>query len=103
MLRALGVNAYRFSIEWARIEPEPGAFSSAALDHYRRLCVACREAGIMPIVTFHHFTSPRWIAGLGGWENPVTPSISRATQTAPRARSATLSARPARSTNPMRR
>lgn len=72
LVKALGLNAYRFSVEWARIEPEPGAYSTAALDHYRSICVACREAGITPIVTFHHFTSPRWIAALGGWENPVT-------------------------------
>ena len=72
LVRALGLNAYRFSIEWARIEPEPGLFSPAVLDHYRRLCAACREAGISPVVTFHHFTSPRWIAAQGGWENPVT-------------------------------
>lgn len=67
-----GMNAYRFSIEWARIEPERGEFSAAALDYYRRLCATAREMGIEPIVTFHHFTSPRWIAAQGGWENPRT-------------------------------
>ena len=67
-----GMNAYRFSIEWARIEPERGEFSHAALDHYRRICIACRELGIEPVVTFHHFTSPRWIAAQGGWENAKT-------------------------------
>ncbi len=70
LVKAMGLNAYRFSIEWARIEPERGRFSQAALDHYRRICIACREAGIAPVVTFHHFTSPRWIAAVGGWENP---------------------------------
>ena len=72
LVKAMGLNAYRFSLEWARIEPEPGHFSTAALDHYRRICIACREAGITPMVTFHHFTSPRWIAGRGGWENIET-------------------------------
>ena len=72
LVRGLGLNAYRFSIEWARIEPEPGQFSLAALDHYRRICAACREADITPVVTFHHFTSPRWIAARGGWEDPAT-------------------------------
>lgn len=67
-IKAMGLNIYRFSVEWARIEPDPGQFSAAALDHYRRLCAACREAGITPMVTFHHFTSPRWIAARGGWE-----------------------------------
>lgn len=64
---ALGFQAYRFSIEWSRIEPEPGEFSVAALDHYRRMCATCLEHGLRPIVTFHHFTSPRWLASRGGW------------------------------------
>ena len=69
---AAGLNAYRFGVEWARIEPEDGAFSVAMLEYYRRICVACREAGVEPVVTFHHFTSPRWVAAMGGWENPET-------------------------------
>ena len=72
LVRAMNLTAYRFSVEWARIEPEEGFFSLAALDHYRRMCAACREVGIMPIVTFHHFSSPRWLAARGGWENPQT-------------------------------
>lgn len=73
LVKALGLNAYRFSIEWARIEPEEGQFSLAALDHYKRICIACREASIFPIVTFHHFVSPRWLAEKGGWEAAETP------------------------------
>jgi beta-glucosidase len=69
LIKSAGLNSYRFSVEWARIEPESGEFSQAALDHYRRMCVACRANGIEPIVTFHHFTSPRWVAGMGGWES----------------------------------
>ena len=72
LVKAGGMNAYRFSIEWARIEPARGEISRAALDHYRRICTACREMGIEPVVTLHHFTSPRWIAAQGGWENPRT-------------------------------
>jgi len=68
MLRELGFGAYRFSIEWARIEPEEGIFSRAALDHYRRMLAACHEHGVRPCVTFHHFTSPRWFTADGGWE-----------------------------------
>jgi beta-glucosidase len=70
MLADLGFNTYRFSIEWARIEPEDGEFSFAALDHYRRMLAACHERGLTPIVTYHHFTSPRWFAARGGWEVP---------------------------------
>ena len=50
--RLLGFNAYRFSIEWARIEPEQGSFSIAALDHYRRMLAGCHENGLTPLVTF---------------------------------------------------
>ena len=70
LLASLGFQTYRFSIEWSRIEPEDGEFSIAALDHYRRMCATCHEHGITPIVTYHHFTSPRWVAHLGGWEEP---------------------------------
>ncbi len=62
----LGLNAYRFSVEWARIEPEPGFFSTAALDHYRRCIDLCRARDMAPVITFHHFTQPRWMARLGG-------------------------------------
>jgi beta-glucosidase len=67
IVRDLGLNSYRFSVEWSRIEPEPGEWSSAAIEHYHRIADALREAGIRPVVTFHHFTSPRWFAARGGW------------------------------------
>ncbi len=69
----LGFNAYRFSLEWSRIEPEPGFFSRAALDHYRRMISTCREHGITPVVTYNHFTTPRWFAGDGGWGDARSP------------------------------
>ncbi len=72
LLASLGFNSYRFSIEWGRIEPEDGEFSIAELEHYRRVLTSCREHGLTPVVTFHHFTSPRWIAARGGWEAPET-------------------------------
>lgn len=72
LLASLGFNAYRFSIEWARVEREEDEFSLAHLDHYRRMLAACHECGIKPIVTLHHFTSPRWIAARGGWESADT-------------------------------
>ena len=67
LMAGLGFNAFRFGIEWARIEPEEGEFSSAALDHYRRVLASCREHRIAPIVTFHHFTLPRWLQAKGGF------------------------------------
>jgi beta-glucosidase len=67
LVASIGLNAYRFSIEWARIEPAPGRFSQAALAHYRRLVQGCLDRGIEPVVTLHHFTLPRWFARAGGW------------------------------------
>ncbi len=72
LLAELGFNTYRFSLEWSRIEPEEGEISRAALDHYRRMCATCHEHGITPVVTFHHFTTPRWVCHHGGWEEPDT-------------------------------
>jgi beta-glucosidase len=69
----LGLGAYRFSLEWSRIEPAEGEFSAAALDHYRRMCAGCLERGVSPVVTFHHFTNPRWLARRGGWEASDAP------------------------------
>ncbi len=66
-MAGLGFNAFRLGIEWARIEPEQHEFSNAALDHYRAVLTACREHGIAPIVTFHHFTLPRWLQKRGGF------------------------------------
>ena len=67
LLAAAGLNTYRFSVEWARVEPEKGWFSRAALDHYRRVAATCRDHDVTPVVTLHHFTSPRWFARDGGW------------------------------------
>jgi beta-glucosidase len=71
----LGFRAYRFSLEWSRIEPEDGQFSRTALEHYRRMCMACHEHGLAPIVTFHHFTTPRWVVARGGWVEPSTADL----------------------------
>ncbi len=68
LLRGLGLNAYRLSIEWSRIEPEREHYDEVAIDHYRRVLLACRARGITPMVTLHHFTNPRWFASLGGWD-----------------------------------
>jgi beta-glucosidase len=67
-----GLGSYRFSVEWSRIEPEEGEWSHAAVAHYRRQCEALRARGVEPTVTFHHFTTPRWVVAAGGWEDPAT-------------------------------
>src|SRR4026208_106868 len=71
LLRPLGFGAHRFSIEWARIEPSEGCFSTAALDHYRRMLACCLEQDVRPCVTFHPFTSPPWFPPDGGWVEPA--------------------------------
>ncbi len=75
MLSRLGLNTYRFSIEWARIEPDEGLFSPAILAHYGRMLESCRRHGVTPIVTLHHFSSPRWFSAKGGFENPDAPKL----------------------------
>ena len=73
--QSLGFNCYRFGIEWARIEPEPGAFSNAELDHYKRVLAACRARGLLPVLSYNHFTVPRWFAMRGGWEMSDSPDL----------------------------
>lgn len=78
LMKKAGLNAYRFSIEWARIEPEEGKYDESEIEHYRSVVRCCRENGIEPVVTLHHFTSPKWLIEKGGWENPdVIPYFSR--------------------------
>lgn len=69
LAQALGHNAHRLSIEWGRIEPEKGKFSTQAIGHYQDVILSLKERNIEPIVTLHHFTNPVWFANLGGWEN----------------------------------
>ncbi|WP_294354199.1 family 1 glycosylhydrolase [uncultured Sphingomonas sp.] len=75
LLSAIGLGAYRFGIEWSRIEPQEGIFSQAALDHYQRCIDACLQRGIVPIVTFSHFTIPLWVARRGGMMSDAFPAL----------------------------
>ena len=68
-----GLNAYRFSIEWARIEPQEGVFDEREMQHYMDGIACCKAHGLEPIVTLHHFSSPKWLISKGGWEAPSTP------------------------------
>jgi beta-glucosidase len=67
LLAGAGLNTYRFSLEWSRIEPEEGELSRAALDHYRRMVDGCRDRGLAPVVTLNHFSTPRWFHNDGSW------------------------------------
>lgn len=75
LVKTLGLTAYRFSLEWARIEPEPGQFSIAMLDHYKNIIDGCRARGIKPLVTYNHYTTPLWFAKQGGWLHADSPKL----------------------------
>ena len=75
LAKKLNNNAYRFSIEWSRIEPKQGQFNTKALRHYQAVIDECLNQKIKPIVTLHHFTHPLWFSTIGGWENQAAPQI----------------------------
>lgn len=66
ILKSLNLNAYRFSIEWSRIEPKEGVFDERELNHYRNMVKELRKRGIEPFVTLWHWTLPLWLAEKGG-------------------------------------
>jgi beta-glucosidase len=72
LLKAIGVNAYRFSLAWPRVFPEPGRVNEAALDHYEKLIDALLEAGIEPWVTLYHWDLPQHLEDAGGWPERET-------------------------------
>ena len=74
LMAQAGLNVYRFSIEWARIEPQEGVFDEKEIEHYRKVIRCCKENGIEPMVTLHHFSSPKWIISKGGWEADTIPA-----------------------------
>ena len=62
LAKELGLNSYRLSIEWSRIEPEEGRWDSQALEWYAEVLAECERLSLLPMVTLHHFTSPQWFA-----------------------------------------
>jgi beta-glucosidase len=75
LLAGLGYTTYRFSVEWARVEPAEGRFDEDAIRHYRAVTEAVRDAGMTPMVTLNHFTLPAWLARRGGWLNITAASL----------------------------
>ncbi len=70
LMRWLGVDCYRFSVEWSRVEPRRGYVDDAALSRYRDWCCELRTAGVRPMVTLFHFTEPIWASDMGGFAEP---------------------------------
>ncbi len=68
LMARIGVNAYRFSIEWSRLFPSPNKLDYGALQRYREIIALLRKHGIEPMITLHHFTNPKWFAERGGWK-----------------------------------
>jgi beta-glucosidase len=64
----LHFNAFRFSIEWSRIEPEPGVWNREAIDHYREYIRDIKARGMEPMITLYHWTVPVWFSDRGGFE-----------------------------------
>ncbi|OGG55752.1 hypothetical protein A3D71_00895 [Candidatus Kaiserbacteria bacterium RIFCSPHIGHO2_02_FULL_55_20] len=73
--KSLGHNFHRFSVEWARIEPEEGRFDEREVEHYRNVLRALRVRGLEPSVTMWHFTLPLWFSETGGFERSDSPKI----------------------------
>ncbi len=68
LLDQLHMNAFRFSIEWSRVEPTEGAWNVEAIEHYKKYVAALKKRGIEPMITLFHFTLPQWFAAKGGFE-----------------------------------
>lgn len=68
LAKQLGHTAHRLSLEWSRIEPVEGQWNYKALEHYRVVLEELKKQGLVPFVTLHHFTNPKWFAERGGWE-----------------------------------
>jgi len=79
LLQQYGLNAYRFSMEWSRIEPQRDTYDPSEIAHYHQVIQALRQRNIQPVVTLNHFTLPQWVlnpmnpdADLDGWESQST-------------------------------
>ncbi len=59
----------RFSMDWARVQPEPERWDEPALDRYREMLLGLKQRGMTPLLSLHHSSNPRWFAEMGGWEN----------------------------------
>ena len=73
LMADLGLQAYRFSVSWSRVLPEPGTVNQRGLDFYRRLVDRLLDRGIDPLVTLYHWDLPQWASDRGGWLTRDTP------------------------------
>lgn len=73
--KAMNVNTYRMSIEWARIQPTEDSFDDAAFAHYEAILDGCLARGLKTNVTMNHFASPHWFAMQADWLKPKAPEL----------------------------
>lgn len=69
LIKEMGLDIYRFSIAWDKVQPHQDEFDQDAINHYKDMCIALKENGIKAHIGFHHYTDPKWLADLGGFEN----------------------------------
>lgn len=74
IVKSMGMNTYRMSIEWARIQPSEGVFDDAEFAHYEAILDGCAARGLKVNLTLNHFTSPHWFGMQSGWLNPKAPA-----------------------------
>ncbi len=77
LIKSLNVQWYRFSIEWAKVEPQKGVYDESAIQHYINEVKLLKDSGIEPHVTLFHFTMPQWLRQEGGWESYKSPQYFR--------------------------
>ncbi len=75
LMRQMGIQVYRFGVEWSRIEPENGVFDQSVLNHYRDMCLELKKLDIKPLLTLHHFTNPLWFEKMGAFSSPDSVAI----------------------------
>ena len=68
-MKDLGVNTYRFSVEWSEVIPEQGKINYSKLAQYKQMCQKLTAHGIKPVITLYHYSEPIWFFNLGGFEH----------------------------------
>lgn len=69
---AMGVDTFRFSVEWARVQPRPGEWDEAEFSYYDDVVREIRAHGMRPMITLDHFVFPGWVVDRGGWTRDET-------------------------------
>ena len=75
LLTELGVNAYRFSLEWSRIQPQEDTWDDQTLNHYQEIIDILNQNNIVPMLTIHHFTHPQWFIEKYPWHKAQSVDV----------------------------